>query len=324
MAASGDRAPRWTTCPNPRTAGRSCRYLRPCDRPWPVHVPEAPSGLPLRHEHGGLPDRGSGHRGRQGTEHLGHVRRGAGPDLGRQQRRRWRATTTTGSRRTSTLMQRLGTGGYRLSISWPRIQPDRTRPGQRGRPGLLRPAHRLPPRARRPADGDALPLGPAAGARGRRRMAEPRHRRLLRRVRPHRGRAVRRPRRALDPDQRAQRGLDPRLRHRSARAGQGPALRLPCRPLTTCSWPTAARRSSCAGRARPSIGCANNHAPDLARQRRRRRRRCQQDLRRPVERHVPRADAARAATRPTWRRCSRTSCTTATSRRSASRSTSTA
>ncbi len=62
----------------------------------------------------------------------------------------------------------------------------------------------------------------------------------------------------------------------------------------------------------------------LARLRRRRRRRRQQDLRRAVERHVPRADAARSLPGRPDAAARRTSCPTATWRPSASRSTSTA
>ena len=66
---------------------------------------------------------------------------------------------------------------YRFSISWPRVQPDGRGAANRRGPGLLRPARRRAARARHHAVGDALPLGPAAGARGRRRLARPRHRR---------------------------------------------------------------------------------------------------------------------------------------------------
>ena len=103
------------------------------------------------------------------------------------------------------LMKQLGAGGYRFSIAWPRIQPNGSGPANakglafydRLIDGLLE--------ADVAADGDALPLGPPAGAGGRRRLAQPRHDRPVRRVRRHRRREVRRPGRALDPDQRAQR-----------------------------------------------------------------------------------------------------------------------
>ena len=42
--------------------------------------------VPVRRQHRVVPDRGRGHRGRQGAEHLGHVHRRAGPDRRRQQR----------------------------------------------------------------------------------------------------------------------------------------------------------------------------------------------------------------------------------------------
>ena len=88
--------------PNRRTEPPSCRYLRGCDDDPPrAHFPVAPSRLPLRHEHGELPDRGRGDRGRQGPEHLGHLQppsRAASPTAAPATSR---ATTTTGSTRTS-------------------------------------------------------------------------------------------------------------------------------------------------------------------------------------------------------------------------------
>ncbi len=45
------------------------------------------------------------------------------------------------------LMKQLGAGGYRFSISWPRIQPT-ARAGQPDGPGLLRPADRRAARGR--------------------------------------------------------------------------------------------------------------------------------------------------------------------------------
>ena len=69
------------------------------------------------------------------------------------------------------LMAQLGIDSYRLSMAWPRIQPDRQGPGQRGRAGVLRPARRRAARARHRPGGDALPLGPAAGPGGRGRLA---------------------------------------------------------------------------------------------------------------------------------------------------------
>ena len=132
------------------------------------------------------------------------------------------------------LLKELGAGGYRFSIAWPRIQP--TGAGPANATGLAFYDRLIDAllEADVAADGHALPLGPAAGAGGRRRLAEPRHHRAVRRVRRDRGREVRRPGRALGPDQRAQRGHDDGLRDGHARARHGPCSSTRCRSPTTC------------------------------------------------------------------------------------------
>ena len=64
-------------------------------------VPPASPRLPLRHQHGGVPDRGRRSRGRQGPQHLGHLRRRSRAGSPTAAPARSRATTTTGGRRTS-------------------------------------------------------------------------------------------------------------------------------------------------------------------------------------------------------------------------------
>ena len=80
---------------------------------------------------------------------------------------------------------------------------DGPRAGQPARPRLLPRARRGNARARHRAAGDALPLGPAAGAPGRGRLGLARRRRALRRVRRDRLRRPRRHRARLDHAQRA-------------------------------------------------------------------------------------------------------------------------
>ena len=80
-------------------------------------------------------------------------------------------------------MKSLGLQAYRLSISWPRVLPDGT--GAVNAKGLDFYDRLIDEllRRRHHAVGDAVPLGPAAGALPPRRLAEPRHRRLVRRLR---------------------------------------------------------------------------------------------------------------------------------------------
>ena len=66
------------------------------------------------------------------------------------------------------LMAALGLESYRFSISWPRVQPDGAGPLNPAGLRLLPRPRRGAARARHRAGGDALPLGPSAGAAGRR------------------------------------------------------------------------------------------------------------------------------------------------------------
>ena len=79
-------------------------------------------------------------------------------------------------------MRELGLGAYRFSVAWPRVRPDGGAVNQAGLDFYGRLVDELLD-AGHHAVGDALPLGPAAGARGRRRLDQPGHRVPLRRVR---------------------------------------------------------------------------------------------------------------------------------------------
>ncbi len=74
------------------------------------------------------------------------------------------------------LAARLNAGAYRFSISWPRIQPDGR--GSANPAGLAHYSRVVDDAAgaRDHAAGDALPLGPAAGAAGQGRLGHPGHR----------------------------------------------------------------------------------------------------------------------------------------------------
>ena len=98
-SAASDVPPRGSrTVPNPCGSLRSRAH---CAVPSPDRPSPAARRLPLRHQHRVVPDRGRGHRGRQGPQHLGHLlprSRGGSPTAPPAT---WRATTTTGSTRTS-------------------------------------------------------------------------------------------------------------------------------------------------------------------------------------------------------------------------------
>ncbi|CAA9363795.1 MAG: GH1 / GH5_19, partial [uncultured Nocardioidaceae bacterium] len=255
----------------------------------------AAPGLPLRHQHRGLPGRGRGDGGRPGTEHLGHVRGAARTDRRRLQRGR-RCRSLPPRRRGRRPDE--GARRPRLPLLRQLVARPAHRSGARQRQGagVLRPPGRHAAGQRDRAHGDALPLGPAAGARGRRRVAQPGDGGALRRLRRDRRRPARRPGGALDPGPRAERRLDDGVRRGHPRAGPHPALR---RPVGLAPPAPGARpgrdRAPSGGR---DVGRLRQQPrPGLAGERRRRRRGREQDLRRPVERDVPRADAARSLPR---------------------------
>ena len=134
----------------------------------------------------------------------------------------------------------------------------RRRAAQPGGRALLPPPGRGAARARHRAGGDALPLGPPAGAAGRRRLGQPRHRRALRRVRAAHGARARRPR-AHAGSRTTSRGWSTfpghaagPLRARRARLADGAGRQPP---------PAALPRARPRRRSRASVGITLNLSP---------------------------------------------------------------
>ena len=152
----------------------------------------------------------------------------------------------------------------------------RPRPGEPGRARLLRPAGRRAAGQRHRAVGDAVPLGPAAGARGRGRLAGPGHRVPVRRLRDAGLRRAAGPGQDLDHAERAVVLGDARLRLRRARPGPAGLRRRHRAPCTTCCSATAWPPSGCGRRpsGRHEFGITLNMgtADPADRQRRRPRR----------------------------------------------------
>ncbi len=113
-----------------------------------------------------------------------------------------RATTTIVTQRTSRLMESLGAGRVPIQHRMAANSSDRSRCRQRGRARFLRPTGRWAACSRNCAVGDALPLGPSAGARRRGRLDQPLDGGRVRGARRRRERASWRSRRALDHAQR--------------------------------------------------------------------------------------------------------------------------
>ena len=143
------------------------------------------------------------------------------------------------------LMRRLGLGAYRFSLAWPRVRPDGGAPNAAGLAFYDRLVDRLL-EAGIAAVGDALPLGPAAGAGGQGRLDLAGHRVPVRRVHRDRARPARRPRRQLVDAQRAVVRGDARATRAASTRPAAPTTRPPSPRRTTCCWATGWRWTSSA------------------------------------------------------------------------------
>ena len=87
----------------------------------------------------------------------GKIKNGDNGDIACDSYHRWREDIA--------LMQAMNLNSYRFSISWPRIQPSGSGAAERQGHRLLQPTCGCLAESADPAAGDALSLGPAAGAR---------------------------------------------------------------------------------------------------------------------------------------------------------------
>ena len=136
------------------------------------------------------------------------------------------------------LLAGLGMNGYRFSIAWPRIFPDRDRYPQPGRSGLLPQTGRDLPRERHHPVRHLVSLGPAAAVGGPRRVVEPGHLGSLPRLRRSDARGARGRDQSLDHPQRTVVLGLPGLCVRSSRTGQDRG----CRSHEGCASPAAGAR----------------------------------------------------------------------------------
>ena len=162
-----------------RSTSESIAHVR--HRPDPAR-PGLPGRLLLGLRRLGLPDRGRRGGGRQRSVDLGHLFPQARRDRRRQHgRRRLRPLPPLPGGRQADGRAR----GTRLPLQHQLVArpAHRDRRHQPARPRLLRAPRRRPARRRRPAAGQPVPLGPAAGAPGSRRLRQPGGRRLVHRLR---------------------------------------------------------------------------------------------------------------------------------------------
>ena len=166
-------------CSAGRSSAASCKAPSRDDpdnrrqrRPPVAATARLPARLPLGRGHRVVPDRGRGRRGRPHPsiwDTFAQARAGRGR---RHRRRRLRPLPPV--REDVALMAELGL--TRTGSRWPGRGSSRTGgPGQPARAGLLPTGWSTSCSSRHRALGDALPLGPAAGAGGRRRLDQPRH-----------------------------------------------------------------------------------------------------------------------------------------------------